>query len=240
MPTPTDTTPTAPGPAPRDAAPVTGRERAKARRRAELLRAAAALFAERGFAGVSIDDVGAAAGVSGPAVYRHFPSKQALLGAVLLEVSTDLLERARAVAAATADPAARLAALVAFQVDFALEQPAVIVVQDRELPHLAEEDRRTVRALQRGYVTLWVDALGELAPGRDPADLTLRAQAVFGLINSTPHSLRAARRLRAPQGAGSTGPARAALEEMARAALRTALAPGSDPFPAPTVPGGTP
>ena len=218
---------------PRQDPATTVRGQAKAQRREDLLTAAAALFAERGFAGVSIDDIGAAAGVSGPAVYRHFPSKQAVLGAVLLEVSHDLLERGREVARHAPDPRRRLRDLVRFQVDFALHRPAVIVVQDRELPHLTAEDRRTVRVLQRGYVTLWVEALRELAPAREPADLTLRAQAVFGLVNSTPHSLRAANRLRAPQDADRLGTARTALEAMAWAALATAF----DPTPST---GGTP
>ena len=214
--------------------PTTVRGQAKAQRRQDLLAASATLFAERGFAGVSIDDIGAAAGVSGPAVYRHFPSKQAVLGAILLEVSHDLLDRGREVVARSPDPARRLRALISFQVEFALHRPAVIVVQDRELPNLTEEDRRAVRVLQRGYVTLWVDALQELAPARDVAELTLRAQAAFGLINSTPHSLRRAHRLRAPQDAERLDAARAALEEMTWAALRTAF----DPTPAST--GGTP
>lgn len=214
--------------------PTTVRGQAKAQRRQDLLAASAALFAERGFAGVSIDDIGAAVGVSGPAVYRHFPSKQAVLGAILLEVSHDLLDRGREVVDRSPDPARRLRALIAFQVDFALHRPAVIVVQDRELPNLTEEDRHTVRALQRGYVTLWVDALRELAPGRELAELTLRAQAAFGLINSTPHSLRTAHRLRTPQDAGRLDTARAALEEMTWAALRTAF------DPTPTCTGGTP
>ncbi|MEX5262842.1 MULTISPECIES: TetR/AcrR family transcriptional regulator [Kocuria] len=214
--------------------PTTVRGQAKAQRRQDLLAASATLFAERGFAGVSIDDIGAAAGVSGPAVYRHFPSKQAVLGAILLEVSHDLLDRGREAVARSPDPARRLRALISFQVEFALHRPAVIVVQDRELPNLTEEDRRAVRVLQRGYVTLWVDALQELAPARDVAELTLRAQAAFGLINSTPHSLRRAHRLRAPQDAERLDAARAALEEMTWAALRTAF----DPTPAST--GGTP
>ncbi|MFI7585282.1 TetR/AcrR family transcriptional regulator [Kocuria sp. M1N1S27] len=214
--------------------PTTVRGQAKAQRREDLLATSATLFAERGFTGVSIDDIGAAVGVSGPAVYRHFPSKQAVLGAILLEVSADLLDRGREVVARTPEPARRLRALISVQVDFALHRPAVIVVQDRELPNLTEEDRRTVRALQRDYVTLWVDALRELAPARDVMEVTLRAQAVFGLVNSTPHSLRSARRLRAPQEPGRLDAARAALEEMAWAALRTAFAP------TPTSTGGTP
>ena len=55
--------------------------------------AAASLFAVNGFNRVSLEDLGAAAGVSGPAVYRHFPGKQAVLGALLLTVSQDLLLR---------------------------------------------------------------------------------------------------------------------------------------------------
>ncbi|TSD40328.1 TetR/AcrR family transcriptional regulator [Rhodococcus sp. KBS0724] len=53
-------------------------------RRAEIRIAASRLFRQRGFAQVGIDDIGAAVGVSGPAVYRYFPSKQALLAAVLI------------------------------------------------------------------------------------------------------------------------------------------------------------
>ncbi|MFI7494602.1 TetR/AcrR family transcriptional regulator [Kocuria sp. M4R2S49] len=214
--------------------PTTVRGQAKAQRRQDLLATSATLLAERGFAGVSIDDIGAAVGISGPAVYRHFPSKQAVLGAILLEVSHDLLDRGREVVDRSPDPGRRLRALISFQVEFALNRPAVIVVQDRELPNLTEEDRHAVRALQRGYVTLWVDVLRELAPARDVAELTLRAQAAFGLINSTPHSLRTAHRLRTPQDAGRLDIARAALEEMAWAALRTAFDPD------PTSTGGTP
>ncbi len=48
-------------------------------RRKLLLEAAADLFARQGFHAVGIDDIGAAAGVSGPAVYRHFQNKDAIL-----------------------------------------------------------------------------------------------------------------------------------------------------------------
>ena len=60
----------------------TARERGKADRTAALLDAATTLFAQRGFAGVSLEQLGAAVGVSGPAVYRHFANKQAVLAAV--------------------------------------------------------------------------------------------------------------------------------------------------------------
>ncbi|WP_230085573.1 MULTISPECIES: SACE_7040 family transcriptional regulator [Arthrobacter] len=162
---------------------------AKANRRAILLDSAAALFAQRGFNGVSIEDLGTAAGVSGPAVYRHFSSKQALLGALLVGVSEDLLAGGRAVLQRSDDAGTALRALVAFHVDFALSQPEVIRVQDRDLDALSAQDLRQVRLLQRGYVELWVQVLGTMFPDRDAALRRLQAHAVFGLINSTPHSV---------------------------------------------------
>ncbi|MFT4229748.1 MAG: helix-turn-helix domain-containing protein, partial [Microbacterium sp.] len=69
---------------------LTERDRAKANRQASLLREAARLFAEHGFNGVSLEDLGAAVGVSGPAIYRHFANKQAVLGAILTGVSRRL------------------------------------------------------------------------------------------------------------------------------------------------------
>jgi len=190
---------------------TTAREQAKLDRRDALVRAASALFAQRGYASVSLEEIGAAVGVSGPAVYRHFAGKQALLGAVLVGVSEGLVQDGRRVCADVADPQERMAALVRFHVGFALREPDVIRVQDRDVAHLGEEDRQRVRALQRSYIELWVDALAALVDA-EPAELRLRVQACFGLINSTPHSTRAAERSSARTGR--------VLSAMALAALR--------------------
>ena len=176
--------------------PLTARDRAKAERSDALLHAAARLFAARGYTGVSLEDIGAAVGVSGPAVYRHFAGKQALLGAVLVKVSRDLVDGGERVAALTDDADERMRGLIRFHVDFALGNAEVIQVQDRDVAHLAEADRAEVRRLQRAYIELWMDALAAVdrpaAVERD--ELRLRVQACFGLINSTPHSTRAATR----------------------------------------------
>ncbi len=193
------------------AQPTTARTQAKAERRSVLLQSAAELFAQRGFNGVSIEDLGAAAGVSGPAVYRHFPGKQALLGALLVGVSEDLLAGGRAVLAQEPDGGAALRALVAFHVNFALTQPDVIRVQDRDFDSLADTERAAVRKLQRAYVELWVGVLGQLYQERPVAVRRLQAHAVFGLINSTPHSVQM-------HGRTDTN-ARAVLEAMAWAGL---------------------
>lgn len=176
--------------------PSTPRERAKAERTDAILVAAAALFADRGYSGVSLEDIGAAVGVSGPAVYRHFAGKQALLGALLIGVSERLVSGGTAVASASPDALERMQALVGFHVDFALGNADVIRVQDRDIAHLSADSRANVRRLQRAYIELWIDSLAGLVDG-DRDALRLRAQACFGLLNSTPHSTTTALRNRA-------------------------------------------
>ena len=173
--------------------PVTARDRAKAERSDAILHEAARLFAERGYTGVSLEDIGAAVGVSGPAVYRHFAGKQALLGSVLVKVSDDLVSGGTRVAESENSDDARMRALISFHVEFALGNADVIQVQDRDVAHLSEADRAAVRRLQRAYIELWIDALSPLIDATAD-ELRLRVQACFGLINSTPHSTRSAAR----------------------------------------------
>jgi AcrR family transcriptional regulator len=158
-------------------------------RREQILQAAAQLFAERGSRAVGVDDVGAAVGVTGPAIYRHFASKDAMLAEMLLRISERLLDGGSdRVAEAGHDAATQLRALIAFHVGFALDNPALITVQDRDLGSLPDTDAAQVRRLQRRYVEVWVTVLSRLHPGADAATCRARAHAVFGLINSTPHS----------------------------------------------------
>lgn len=149
---------------------------------------AADLFAEKGFHGVSIAELGAACGFSGPALYRHFRSKDAVLAEMLVSISDELLsvgrERVRA-----ADSAGRaLRSLVDWHVSFALEHKALIVVQDRDWSALPLEAREKVRETQRKYVEVWVKQLRVIRPDLNAKQARARVHAAFGLLNSTPHS----------------------------------------------------
>ncbi|MHA6624072.1 SACE_7040 family transcriptional regulator [Pseudonocardia sichuanensis] len=176
-------------------------------RREQILAVAAQLFARRGFHGVSIAELGAAVGVSGPALYRHFPGKEALLAEMLVGISEHLLAGGQALAVATTDPHELLTSLVEFQADFARREPELIVVQDRDLANLPATERRQVRRLQRTYVEIWVQALRRAHPGLPVDAARTAAHGAFGLLNSTPH-------------AGRTPEAAALLRRMALAALR--------------------
>ncbi|MFT4282484.1 TetR/AcrR family transcriptional regulator [Microbacterium sp.] len=190
---------------------VTDRERAKADRHRSLVRAAARLFAERGYAGVTLEDLGAQVGISGPALYRHFRNKQALLAEILLGVSERLLAGGRAARDEHPPAAEALPALVDFHVAFALADADVIRIQDHDLDQLPAETRARVRDLQRQYLDIWVDVLHALRPERTAPENRTRALAAIGLINSTPHSARV----------GTRESAHGILREMALAALRT-------------------
>ena len=158
-------------------------------RREQILATAAELFAGRGFHGVSVSDLGAACGISGPALYKHFASKQAMLAEMLVDISERLLEVGRArVAAGDGDPEAALRGLVDWHAEFATGHRPLIVVQDRDWESLPEDAREQVRTLQRAYIGLWADQLGALRPGLSQAQAHAAAQAAFGLLNSTPRA----------------------------------------------------
>ncbi|MGB8196733.1 MAG: TetR/AcrR family transcriptional regulator [Acidimicrobiales bacterium] len=187
---------------------ITQRSRLKAERRQLLVDAASRLFAERGFRAVSLEDLAAEAGVSGPAVYRHFASKEALLADLLIDVSEILLGQGK-VRSQIANPVEALRSLIAFHTEFALRDRDLIRIQDHDFANLATTDARTVSRLQRSYLEEWVRVLRTVDATLSESVARTKIQAVFGLLNSTPHS--ASHR--------DTETTRSILEEMAYDAL---------------------
>lgn len=153
------------------------------RRREAILDAAAERFLAHGFHGTSIDDVGAAAGISGPGVYRHVASKDALLMAVLDRLWTDGFKPAVA-AAADEPPREALSSLIAAHVALALDERAALVLLTRELRHLPQDYRESSARTVRRYVDAWVGPLRALRPDVDDRHARTVAIAVHGSIDS--------------------------------------------------------
>jgi AcrR family transcriptional regulator len=149
-------------------------------RRELLLNATAELVAARGFHAVGIADIGAAAGVTGSAIYRHFASKEEILVALFDQVLDELLLGAR-VARAQPKP---FDALVERHVDFALDDRALIKVWSREALNLPDGDRRRLRRKQRAYADLWVDVVVRSRSELSPSAAAAVVHGVFGLLNS--------------------------------------------------------
>ncbi|MGB3354608.1 MAG: TetR/AcrR family transcriptional regulator [Mycobacterium sp.] len=175
-----------PPPAPQ----VSRRSKAKSDRRDQLLNAAERLMAEHGYLAVRLEDIGAAAGVSGPAIYRHFPNKEALLVELLVGISTRLLAGATDVVGRAEDAESALEGLIDFHLDFALGESDLIRIQDRDLGNLPPAGKRQVRRKQRQYVEVWVEVLRRRDPDVTETDARLMAHATFGLLNSTSHSVK--------------------------------------------------
>jgi AcrR family transcriptional regulator len=146
-------------------------------RRELLLEAAADLFAARGFHAVGIDDIGTAAGISGPGVYRHFASKQALLESLCDRT----MDRMLALALGTDD----LATLVDLHVTLVVEERALIGVWVRELQALTEDVRRSLRRRMRDYEGIWRDAVAPLRADLDRDELALTVGSALAMLNTT-------------------------------------------------------
>jgi AcrR family transcriptional regulator len=157
-------------------------------RREQILATAAELFAQKGFHGVSIAELGAACGFSGPALYRHFRSKDAVLAEMLVSISDELLHEGRERVRQNETPAQALRALIDWHASFALAHQALIVVQDRDWSALPREAREKVRETQLDYVEVWVRQLRALDDSLSAEAARASVHATFGLLNSTPHS----------------------------------------------------
>lgn len=154
-------------------------------RRELLLEAAAGLFAERGFHAVGIDDLGAAAGISGPGVYRHFASKAAILEALCDRAMTQMLEGVRTTRAAHEDLPEALTALITLHVEFAIAAGALIAVWLGEARFLSEDARRVLRQRQRAYEQPWREVVGALRPDLGSSEVTAAVRLVLTMLNST-------------------------------------------------------
>jgi len=154
-------------------------------RREQLLEAAAQLFSARGFHAVGIDDIGAAAGISGPGVYRHFASKHALLESLCDRAMTRMLDGAEQIIATAGDPYTALESLVDLHVAFAVSERALIGVWIREARSLSEDVRQSLRRRLRAYEQLWLQVLGVLRDDLEPAQVAIVSGSTLAMLNGT-------------------------------------------------------
>ena len=146
-------------------------------RRELLLESAADLFAEKGYHGVGIDDIGAAAGITGPGVYRHFPSKQALLETLVDRTMDRMLD--------LAEHAEDLESLVDLHVTLVTEQRPLVSVWVREQAALDDDVQRSLRTRMRRYEQVWRDAAAPLRPELSSDELALVVGATLAMLNTS-------------------------------------------------------
>lgn len=152
-------------------------------RRDEILDAAAALFAARGYSDVGVDEIGGAVGIAGPSVYKHFPSKMAILVAIGYRSGARLEAAVMAAYGATNDPAKLLATIVDSYVEVITSTPDLSVSFNNS-PVLAGQPGATeLLDIQRRYVARWIDLLIEVDPELKRDQGAVAVHAALSIVN---------------------------------------------------------
>jgi AcrR family transcriptional regulator len=152
------------------------------RRREQIVAAAAELFRRKGYRGTSIEDIGAAVGTTGPALYRHFESKEALLVELVRRAAARGRADVRAAQARGLPPDETLAAIVDASVAHVLEESDLVLAASQELRSVSREVRAGIRREQGAILREWVAALRALRPELGEREARAACAGVFALI----------------------------------------------------------
>ncbi len=162
-------------------------------RREQVLAEATALFAQRGFHDVSMEDIGAAAGIAGPSVYRHFPSKAALMVAIGHRAA-DRLALAAERALQAPDEGTALHQLAASYVHTILHTPELLVSFSADRVTMPDRDKADLLRVQRDYVAQWVVLLSAVRPSLPPREAKITVHAALTIANDLARTRRVAGR----------------------------------------------
>ncbi|MFF0051092.1 TetR/AcrR family transcriptional regulator [Streptomyces sp. NPDC005498] len=156
-------------------------------RREALLAAATPLFAERGFQSVSMEDVGAALGISRLAVYHHFPGKADLLAAALHRASeAKWATLVSDLAQSSTPPEGLRRALRSYAESALVDHGTGMLLLVSEIAHLSAADQEVLHRSQVDYVAEWVALLLGSRPELGQAEARITVHAVFTVLNLLP------------------------------------------------------
>lgn len=133
-------------------------------RRDQILAEAVQLFAQHGFHATGMNDIGAAVGITGPGIYRHFNSKEAILEAAIAQVAEEMLEKVDEIVRTSATPQETLERLVLNSIDVFLENPSLILTAVHERRSLSDTGRALFERSNRLRVEEWAHPLGQIRP----------------------------------------------------------------------------
>ena len=152
-------------------------------RREQLLSAATALFRDHGYHAVSMEDIGAAAGIAGPSIYRYFPSKAAILVAAGYRMADRLASTAATAIGEAADPPDALARLASSYVDTVLRSDNLMATFASEHANLPDPDRKELVRVQREYVAQWIRLVRAISPELGEPDVRITVHAALTVVN---------------------------------------------------------
>jgi AcrR family transcriptional regulator len=157
---------------------------ARGGRREAILDAATQLFSTRGYAETGMDDIGEAVGVTGPAVYRHFASKQELLAATLeraVEHAGAILPLVRGEGL---EPQESLRRLVDLTARACIDDRALALHYRQESRNLPDEPRRQFERLQREFIDGYAEVMHAVRTDLTPSECRMAVHAAASLMRS--------------------------------------------------------
>lgn len=153
----------------------------------EILTAAAKLFAEKGFRNTNIIDIGQACKASKSRMYHYFPSKEAMLQAMLEAHVGGLLVLAREIAQTQAEAQLKFRryVFVHLQYYYRYRDQHEVLIEDAD--HLPEGARATVNQAEQQLVGFLIAILRDLNGERfkDKQVATTHAMLIYGMLNWT-------------------------------------------------------
>jgi AcrR family transcriptional regulator len=153
-------------------------------RREAIMGAARDLFREQGFRATSLDEIGARAGISGPAIYRYFKSKHDLLSVLLEEAVVAWRETLDEVLGEGTPPLATLERLIEAAVALELRNGSLRAVPPEEFRLLGDEVRSRLARLDRITMAEWVHLVCEVRPGLTDEEARAAVVIVEGMLRS--------------------------------------------------------
>ncbi len=124
-----------------------------------ILREAAHLFREKGYAGTTLRGLAKRAGVQGGSIYYHFSSKQEILMMIMVETMTSLIERVRLEIDVGETPLEKLRNAVKFHIEYHTNDRDETYVADAELRSLEPENHQKIVEMRRSYERIFRDIL---------------------------------------------------------------------------------
>jgi TetR/AcrR family transcriptional regulator, cholesterol catabolism regulator len=136
------------------------RQPANPARRKELLRIAAQVFAENGYAHTRMNDVAAAAGILPGSLYHHFRSKDDLLLELMQGFSSDMLTDLNSIVATDDEPLDKVTALIRLALHFIVERGPEARILSNDYQHLSNTPIfKKIMKANREAETIWMETL---------------------------------------------------------------------------------
>jgi AcrR family transcriptional regulator len=192
------------------------RQKRRPDRRDQILDIAVQLFYERGYHATSMDDIGRTAGITGPGIYRHFKSKEDILGTAIGGATDQILGRVDEIVAAEGQRAV-LEGLIRNFARAVLNKPALagLVLSERRL--FPVEIRERWDRDHQIHLEQWARVLMQIRPDLGEGPARLMVHATVGLMWSVVSYRSGLERTRMES----------LLQQMALSALLGARVPGN-------------